>query len=434
LTLIAAQVICVAVGLWIQHQYVRQVSTTASKDHAWAEMEQIALGLRENPDNLFESAVLEGGLERLAGPSAAGREGILIDTDKPNPQIHWRPERPVGEPSVVRGTLMIDGQEHLGVGVESEPRGRWCVVYQSVESATATSDAFVEFLPGAGLTALLWISAVLGLSVILIVTRAYDGLVRRHAASEERSIHRTQAFVRTRDAIIFGLAKLADSRDPETGEHLERMTLYCSRLASAMRRLPKYRRSVNSRYVRLIELSSALHDIGKVGIEDRILRKPGPLDADERTKMEKHSEIGGQCLAQIERRLGASNFLQMAGQIAWSHHERWDGAGYPHGLSGESIPLSARIVALTDMYDALSSRRCYKEAFSHERCVRIIQAEAGKQLDPDLVEIFMSIERHFEQIAARYSDPPESTDAAPLADGPVQLTVGLGRPILAGNA
>ncbi len=196
------------------------------------------------------------------------------------------------------------------------------------------------------------------------------------------SLQRYGDLLRTRDAVIFGLAKLAESRDPDTGNHLERIAVYSTRLATVLRRNPRYRRHLTPAFVKLIGISSALHDIGKVGIEDSILLKPGQFEEQERLVMHMHAAIGGKCIREIESRLGRSNFLQMAREIAFCHHERWDGRGYPDGLAGEEIPLAARIVAVADVYDALATKRVYKAAFPHGKCVEMIRAEAGKQFDP----------------------------------------------------
>jgi response regulator RpfG family c-di-GMP phosphodiesterase len=147
-----------------------------------------------------------------------------------------------------------------------------------------------------------------------------------------------------------------------------------------------------------------LHDIGKVALEDSVLLKPGELTSNERFRMQLHVEVGAESIREIERRLGTSNFLEMAREIANSHHERWDGSGYPAGLAGEQIPLAARIVAIADVYDALSARRVYKEAFPHSECVEIIRKEAGKQFDPELVRIFLVAAPQFEEIARRFED------------------------------
>jgi putative two-component system response regulator len=162
-----------------------------------------------------------------------------------------------------------------------------------------------------------------------------------------------------------------------------------------------------------------LHDIGKVGLEDNVLLKPGRLNAEERSRMQEHTLVAGDCLREIEQRLGASNFLQTAREIALYHHERWDGNGYPMGLSGEEIPLSARIVTVADVYDALSSKRVYKDAFPHDECVRLIREGAGTQFDPDLVRVFLSIEAEFAAIAVRFASAAESRDAENSSIGDV---------------
>lgn len=210
--------------------------------------------------------------------------------------------------------------------------------------------------------------------------------------------------VRTRDAVIFGLAKLAESRDTDTGFHLERISAYSTRLAQALRRDPRFRGQVSAQFIRDIGVCSALHDIGKVGVEDAILLKPGPLSPAERTRMQEHARIGAECLGQIERRLGQANFLETAREIALLHHEKWDGTGYPQGLSGNAIALSARIVAIADVYDALSVARCYKDPMPHEKCVDIIRSEAGKHFDPAIVDVFLSVQGEFERIRMSYAE------------------------------
>ena len=154
----------------------------------------------------------------------------------------------------------------------------------------------------------------------------------------------------------------------------------------------------------MLGISSVLHDIGKVGLEDTVLLKPGRLTDAERKQMQQHTLVAGDCLKEIELRLGASNFLQTAREIALHHHERWDGTGYPTGLAGEAIPLAARIVSIADVYDALRSKRVYKHSFPHEECVQAIRDGAGTQFDPELVEVFLEIETEFAAIARRFAN------------------------------
>ncbi|HVC97398.1 MAG TPA: HD domain-containing phosphohydrolase [Pirellulales bacterium] len=272
-------------------------------------------------------------------------------------------------------------------------------------------------LPLAGTIALVWICGLLSVGTYLVAKRFHDRLRSELERSQERGFVREQALVRTRDAVIFGLAKLAESRDQETGAHVERMSLYSQRLAAASRPHPDFCGTITPAFVRLIGTSAVLHDIGKVGIDDVVLHKPGPLTASERAAMQQHARIGAECLREIEQRLGACNFLQMAREIATSHHERWDGTGYPSGLAGNEIPLSARIVAIADNYDALVSRRSYKEAFSHERAVDIIRQGSGTMFDPRLVRTFLEIEPQFRDIARQFAVDPQPEDVDTSPDG-----------------
>ncbi len=259
-------------------------------------------------------------------------------------------------------------------------------------------------MPAAAAMAFVWTIGLQAAIAYFLLSRLQGEHSRRQSKSDEQTLYHTRDLLRTRDAVIFGLAKLAKSRDPETGHHLERISLYSTRLAAAISRDPRYSRVITPGFVRLIGISSALHDIGKVALEDSVLLKPGELTPSERFKMQLHVEVGAESIREIERRLGTSNFLEMAREIAHSHHEHWNGAGYPNNLSGEQIPLAARIVAIADVYDALSARRIYKEPYPHAQCVEIIRREAGKQFDPDLVEIFLDVAPQFEEIAQRFED------------------------------
>ncbi len=252
--------------------------------------------------------------------------------------------------------------------------------------------------------AFFWIAALQAVVAYLVLSQVRTEASRKKMAATSESLKRQNDLVRTRDAIIFGLAKLAESRDPETGNHLERMALYSTRLVAALLRHSRYHHQINSTFVKLIGISSALHDIGKVGVKDSVLLKPGKLEKTERELMELHVGIGGKCIKDIELRLGNSNFLKMAREIAFSHHERWDGTGYPKKLAGEDIPLSARIVAVCDVYDALAIRRTYKDYFPHEKCVEIIRKGAGSHFDPVLVDVFLKIQSEFRDIALRCAD------------------------------
>lgn len=199
----------------------------------------------------------------------------------------------------------------------------------------------------------------------------------------------------SRDITIFTLAKLAESRDPETGVHLERMREYCGILARHLSTLDRYSERVDGDYVRLLYLTSPLHDIGKVGIPDHILLKPGRLTPEEFEIMKQHTTLGYETLRDAAEKHPEAPFLRMARDIAHTHHEKFDGSGYPRGLRAYEIPLCGRIVALADVYDALTTKRIYKPAFDHDRARQIILEGNGSHFDPDVVDAFLATEDEF---------------------------------------
>ncbi len=239
-------------------------------------------------------------------------------------------------------------------------------------------------------------------------------LLRRSRFLESRFSqvsHNSGAQVReTQDVAIFGLAKMVESRDQDTGLHLERMAEYSRLLAFKLRSNPVFAGYIDDNYVIDIWRSAPLHDIGKVGVPDSILLKPGKLNAEEWETMKTHSSVGGDTLREIERRLHYRSFLQMGRDIAYCHHERWDGNGYPFGLVKDEIPLSARIVALADVYDALTSRRPYKEPFSHEKATAIITEGVGTQFDPCVFEAFEELKDRFIEVAEQHQPEPLSSE------------------------
>jgi putative two-component system response regulator len=203
---------------------------------------------------------------------------------------------------------------------------------------------------------------------------------------------------------IFAMSKLAESRDPETGEHLDRMREYCRLLAEDLGKQAEYAAYIDKAYIENIYSASPLHDIGKVGVPDAILSKPGKLTEDEWVIMKTHPIIGAETLREVDREHPGNAFIQTGIEIAAAHHEKWDGSGYPHGLSGKDIPLSARILALGDVYDALTSKRCYKEALSHSKAVEIIKEGEGKHFDPDVIASFLRINEEFIKVREYFQD------------------------------
>jgi len=206
----------------------------------------------------------------------------------------------------------------------------------------------------------------------------------------------------TRNLAIFALAKLAESRDPETGHHLERVQNYARVLAEHFRVYDIGTLKLDAAYVNLIYQTSPLHDIGKVAIPDSVLLKAGRLSDDEFDVMKTHTSMGAGTLEAAARQHPNAEFLWMAIDIAATHHERYDGTGYPKRLVGEQIPLCGRIVALADVYDALTSKRVYKPAFTHSNARSIIVEAKGKHFDPDVVDAFLANERQFIEIQERF--------------------------------
>ena len=195
------------------------------------------------------------------------------------------------------------------------------------------------------------------------------------------------------------------SPNPETGNHIRRTQNYVKELAQALRNHPRFRNYLNDKIIQLLFKSAPLHDIGKVGIPDRILLKPGKLDADEFEVMKTHTTLGYEAIAHAEKALGTDvAFLTMAKEIALSPQEKWDGSGYPQGLAGDAIPVCARLMAVADVYDALVSRRPYKEPMPHAEAVRIIDRGRGSHFDPDIVDAFLLSQDQFAAIAHRFED------------------------------
>jgi putative two-component system response regulator len=227
--------------------------------------------------------------------------------------------------------------------------------------------------------------------------------IENHSKNLEKMVsQRTEEVLKTQRATIFALSSLADARDSETGDHLERIRNY-SVLLMQLYRLDEDHPEINSRLLRDLYDSSVLHDIGKVGIPDYILLKKGSLTVEEFDIMKRHPVIGYDAIRNASVDLGSDFFLNMAMDIILYHHERWDGGGYPYGLKGEDIPLSARIVSIADVYDALTSRRPYKEAFTHEKAIDIMSKEEGKY-DPELFNLFLKNAEKFNKIRIEFSE------------------------------
>jgi len=251
----------------------------------------------------------------------------------------------------------------------------------------------------------------------LTLKAASDFLRDRNSYLEQEVSRRTRELSLIQDATIVAMASLAETRDNETGNHIRRTQSYLRLLARHLQADPHYAAELTDENIDLMYKSAPLHDIGKVGIPDRILLKPGKLTAAEFEVMKTHTTLGRDAISRAETLFGVSaRFLRYAKEIAYSHQEKWDGSGYPQGLAGERIPLAARLMAVADVYDALISKRVYKPAIGHLEAVEALRAGSGSHFDPRIVEAFLALQDEFHNIAQRFADVDvdEAAEAARL--------------------
>ena len=246
----------------------------------------------------------------------------------------------------------------------------------------------------------------------LSLALAKNELANQNIILEEKVKERTKELALTQDVTIYSLAVLAEYRDPETGGHIRRTQNYVRTLAEHLRHHDKFKDYLDDSTIELLYKSAPLHDIGKVGVPDEILLKPGKLTDIEFEQMKEHCVYGMKTIAAAEDKFGSkSTFLHFAREFAHTHQEKWDGSGYPQGLKGEDIPVSGRLMAVADVYDALISKRVYKPPFPHSKAVTIISEGKGKHFDPDMADGFMKLENTFRTIALEFADFQEERDA-----------------------
>lgn len=239
----------------------------------------------------------------------------------------------------------------------------------------------------------------------LQVKAAADFLKDQNAYLESEVQRRGRELSAIQDVTILSMASLAETRDNDTGNHIRRTQHYVKRLAEQLKGHPRFAAFLTDHTIDLLYKSAPLHDIGKVGIPDRILLKPGRFTPEEFEIMKRHTTLGYEAIQHAEQQLGMDvEFLRHAKEIALSHQEKWDGSGYPQGLAGDAIPISARLMAVADVYDALISRRVYKEGMPHEQAVQIIRESRGSHFDPDVVDGFLACAEDFRAIALRFAD------------------------------
>ncbi len=232
-----------------------------------------------------------------------------------------------------------------------------------------------------------------------------DFLKLQNEILEEKVIKRTQQMEELQDVTMVAMGALAESRDPETGNHIRRTQRYIKLLATHLKNHPRFQNYLTPEIITILYKSSPLHDIGKVGVPDHILLKPEKLTKEEFEIMKLHTTYGRDAIVAAESTISrADNFLITAKEIAYSHQEKWNGSGYPEGLAGDNIPISARLMAVADVYDALISRRVYKPPFPHEKAVAIIEEGKGSHFDPDMVDAFLAISDKFYATALKFVD------------------------------
>ncbi|SFG17160.1 HD-GYP domain-containing protein [Sporolactobacillus nakayamae] len=245
------------------------------------------------------------------------------------------------------------------------------------------------------------------LAIYVMVAFVIGYLADYYKANFEQNLRRERMLQKAQSATLFSLVKLLESRDVTSGAHVERVSSSCKLLAEELQRLPNFQKQVDSAYIENLYEACPLHDIGKVGIPDDILLKPGKLTDEEFEVMKKHTVIGAETLLKIQHKYPGNKFLQMGIALTRSHHEKWDGSGYPDGIAGDAIPLSARIVALTDVYDALRSKRPYKPGYSHEKAVEIIKQERGLHFDPVITDVFLVHGKLFQTLYDQFNEEGE---------------------------
>ena len=276
---------------------------------------------------------------------------------------------------------------------------------------TAKSDLADEIL-GLQLGAVDYITKPISAPIVqarvrthLALKAAADFLRDKSVYLETEVARRTKQLTAIQDVTVLAMSSMAETRDNETGNHILRTQRYVKRLALQLQEHPRFSQTLGDTYIDLLFKSAPLHDIGKVGIPDGILLKPGPLTGPEFEVMKTHTTIGFDSIVRAEKALGVEvDFLLLAKEIALSHQEKWDGSGYPQGLVADAIPLSARLMAVADVYDALISKRVYKDAMSHEQALAIMAKGRASHFDPDILDAFFDTHEDFRAIARQYTD------------------------------
>lgn len=306
-------------------------------------------------------------------------------------------------------------------------QGRLFMAERSMATLVAATVAAVVVLGALAFDAFTRAGLVLPVAAPLLVAVVVlaAGFATRFALQQRHARRWRRQLENARQVTIESMSAVAETRDPETGAHIKRTQHYVRAIARQLRRSGVHADVLTDECIQLLFLSAPLHDIGKVGVPDHILLKPGPLTAEEWVVMRRHAEFGRQIILSTSRHIDGDNFLAMAGEIAATHHEKWDGSGYPAGLRGDAIPLPGRIMAVADIYDALINRRCYKAPIPHAQAMQMMREMRGTTFDPAVLDAFLAIEDEITGIAAAFRDEESAGPAADprvldddAADGP----------------
>lgn len=359
------------------------------------DVKQVILIVDDTPDNItLLSALLKDKYKIKIATN--GLKALHIASIDPSPDL------------ILLDVMMpeMDGYETCRRLKENPQTNQIPVIFLTAKSQVSDEEM------GLKLGAVDYISKPVSPPIVLARVATQLNLVRARNLLQDQNKNleglvkdRTRKLAKMQDAIIMAMASLAETRDNETGNHIRRTQNYVAALARQLKNLPRFSSELTDENIELLYKSAPLHDIGKVGIPDNILLKPGKLTSEEFEVMKLHTNYGRETILSVERYLGESNeFLRFAREITYSHQEKWDGSGYPENLSGDAIPISARLMAVADVYDALISRRVYKPAFTHEEAIDIMRKGRGSHFDPDILDVFLKITDEFREIAMRYRE------------------------------
>ena len=312
-------------------------------------------------------------------------------------------------PDLILLDIMMEGMDGYGVcqRLKSDPKTEGIpIIFLTGKNATEDEEK------GLSLGAVDYITKPVSPSILMARVKTHlalkasaDFLINQNRYLETEVAKRTREVRAIQDVTINALASLAETRDNDTGNHISRTQEYVRVLAEHLKTHARFCNVLTDSNIELLLKTAPLHDIGKVGIPDHILLKPGRLTEAEFEIMKSHPRLGRESLEKAEEKLGMPvEFLHFAKEIAYAHHEKWDGSGYPEGLNGDAIPVSARLMALADVYDALISKRIYKEGMAHDLAAKVLIDGRGQHFDPDVVDAFLILQEEFKIIAARYAD------------------------------